>query len=450
MKEKLRALQRKLADKLKESERLLDVTQGDESRALTSDESTKVDAIHAEAREIKQQIKTLSDQIELGDGLDNIDDTRSIIQGDPNDNDAGTKRRAQVIADREAERPFAHFGEQLFAIRDAAMSQGAVIDKRLLEIRAQGASEGIPSDGGYLVQTDFSTELLRNAFETGITASRVRRIPISANSNGMTINAVDETSRADGSRFGGVQAYWLNEGGTATKSKPKFRQMELTLKKLIGLFYATDELLADATALGAVAQQAFAEEFGFKLDDAIVNGDGAGKPLGITQSNAVVSVAKETSQTASTIVYENIVKMYARLWGRSRANSVWLINQDILPQLMTMSLPVGTGGGPVYLPAGGASAAPFQTLFGRPLFEIEQCATLGTVGDIILTDLSQYLMIDKGGTQTATSIHVQFTTDEMVFRFILRVDGQPVWNSALPPFKGSNTLSPIITLATRA
>ena len=300
------------------------------------------------------------------------------------------------------------------------------------------------------MQTDFSTELLRNAFETGITASRVRRIPISANSNGMTINAVDETSRADGSRFGGVQAYWLNEGGTATKSKPKFRQMELTLKKLIGLFYATDELLADATALGAVAQQAFAEEFGFKLDDAIVNGDGAGKPLGITQSNAVVSVAKETSQTASTIVYENIVKMYARLWGRSRANSVWLINQDILPQLMTMSLPVGTGGGPVYLPAGGASAAPFQTLFGRPLFEIEQCATLGTVGDIILTDLSQYLMIDKGGTQTATSIHVQFTTDEMVFRFILRVDGQPVWNSALTPFKGSNTLSPIITLATRA
>lgn len=129
----------------------------------------------------------------------------------------------------------------------------------------------------------------------------------------------------------------------------------------------------------------------------------------------------------------------------------WFINQDTLPELMSMSQPVGTGGAPVWLPAGGASGKPYDTLFGRPVTEIEQAASLGTVGDIILADLSQYLCIEKGGLQSASSIHVQFVTDEQVFRFVARIDGQPLWQAALTPFKGtSNTVSPFVALATRS
>jgi HK97 family phage major capsid protein len=81
---------------------------------------------------------------------------------------------------------------------------------------------------------------------------------------------------------------------------------------------------------------------------------------------------------------------------------------------------------------------------------IEQAPTLGTVGDIVLADLNQYLLVDKGGVQTATSIHVAFLTDEQVLRFTYRVAGQPLWHSALTPFQGSGTLSPFVSLATRA
>jgi HK97 family phage major capsid protein len=195
--------------------------------------------------------------------------------------------------------------------------------------------------------------------------------------------------------------------------------------------------------------EAFSEEFNFAVEDSIVNGLGGGQLLGFSKAPCLVTVAKETGQASQTIVYENLVKMWSRMWGRSRPNSVWLIKQDIEPQLYTMGLTIGTGGAPVYLPPGGASQSPFATLFGRPVIEIEYANTLGQVGDIMLVDLSQYLMIDKGPMQSASSIHVRFLNDETTFRFIYRCDGKPLWNVAVTPNKGTNTLSPFVTLAAR-
>ena len=344
---------------------------------------------------------------------------------------------------KDTEKRFSSFGEQLMAAYRAAMPGGKV-DERLSTRAASGLNESTPSDGGFLVQQDFVTELLKRTYETGILASKVKKIPISTNANGMKINAIDEDSRANGSRWGGVQTYWEGEADEITASKPKFRQMELSLKKLTGLCYATDELLQDAAALEAVIRQAFAEEFGFKIDDAILSGSGEGEPLGILNSGAIVTVAKEASQT-ETITVENLIKMWNRLWSRSRANAVWYINQELEPYLYTLKI----GDKPVYIPAGGLSEKPYGTLFGRPVVPIEQCSAAGEVGDIILADIGQYLLIDKGGIKSASSIHVRFLYDENVFRFIYRVDGKPIWTKPLTPYKGSATVSPFVTLAKR-
>lgn len=255
---------------------------------------------------------------------------------------------------------------------------------------------------------------------------------------------MDEDSRANGSRWGGVQTYWEAEADEHTGSKPKFRQMELSLKKLTGLCYATDELLQDAAALEAVIRQAFAEEFGFKMDDAILSGSGEGEPLGILNSGALVKVEKEKDQK-DIITVENLIKMWNRLWSKSRANAVWYINQEIEPYLYTLKL----GDKPVYIPAGGISEKPYGTIFGRPVVPLEQSNAAGEVGDIILADVGQYLLIDKGGIKAASSIHVRFLYDENVFRFIYRVDGKPIWNKPLAPYKGKATVSPFITLDKR-
>jgi len=344
--------------------------------------------------------------------------------------------------------PFESLGQQLMAVKDFYITGGMKADPRLKA--PVGLSEGQPSEGGFLVQTDFATTLLEKVYADSSVVSRVTRIPISANSNAIKIPAVSESSRADGSRFGGIRAYWAAEAGTKTASQPAFEQVSLELKKLVGLCYATDELLQDAPALESWIRMAFAKEFDFRITDAILNGNGAGKPLGIENAPCVISVAKEAGQAADTVVYENIINMWARLYAPCRPNAVWLISQDIEPQLFSMALAIGTGGVPVYMPAGGISGVPYGTLMGRPVLPIEQCDNVGDVGDILLADLSQYIMIDKGGIQSASSIHVYFTTDQTAFRFVYRCDGQPWWKSALTPFNGGNTQSPFINLAARA
>lgn len=175
------------------------------------------------------------------------------------------------------------------------------------------------------------------------------------------------------------------------------------------------ELLADTAALEGIIRASFAGEFGFRIDDAIINGTGAGEPLGILTAGSLVAVAKEAAQPADTVVTENVIKMYSRLFASSRGNAVWLINQNVEPQLFTMHLDVGTGGGPVYMPAGGLSQKPYGTIFGIPVLPIEQCQTLGDQGDIILADFTNgYILAEKGGIQSDMSIHVQFVYDESV------------------------------------
>ena len=392
------------------------------------------------SEEEQKDIDKYEEEIRAWD--ESIGRAEKLLAIEPEDR-SSEKPEVKPTPAKDNEKRFASFGEQLMAAYRAA-TPGGKVDERLTTRAASGLNESTPSDGGFLVQQDFVTELLKRTYETGILASKVKKIPISTNANGMKINAIDEDSRANGSRWGGVQTYWEGEADELTASKPKFRQMELSLKKLTGLCYATDELLQDAAALEAVIRQAFAEEFGFKIDDAILSGSGEGEPLGILNSGAIVTVAKEASQT-DIITVENLIKMWNRLWSRSRANAVWYINQELEPYLYTLKI----GDKPVYIPAGGLSDKPYGTLFGRPVVPIEQCSAAGEVGDIILADIGQYLLIDKGGVKSASSIHVRFLYDENVFRFIYRVDGKPIWTKPLTPYKGSATVSPFVTLAKR-
>ncbi len=151
------------------------------------------------------------------------------------------------MTSRDAEEQKAKiFGEYLQAAAAAGSEPGrsygrfqtGVIDRSVLypiETRSSGAEESTPSLGGFLIGKMFSTEIIQKVYETGGLYSRCRKIPIGPNFNGLKLPFIDETSRATGSRLGGVQGYWLEEGGTKTASKPKFGQIELSLKKLIGL-----------------------------------------------------------------------------------------------------------------------------------------------------------------------------------------------------------------------
>ncbi|KKL71489.1 hypothetical protein LCGC14_2094410 [marine sediment metagenome] len=442
--DRIKELRQRKADLMDEATGL---TAKEDDGSISDEERVRLDALTDEGGELD----TVNVKISREERLMNERRSMEAVQDLNEDTAAEAGDRSDLIIPATPVRNdpdrFATLGEQLQAIANHDLGQGH--DPRLIRAAATGSGEGVPSDGGFLVQMDFVAELTRPIWELGEIASRVRKIPISANAKGLKMNAIAETSRATGSRWGGVQVYWVGEGDAATGARPKFRQIELNLQKLMGLHYVTDELLADTTALGAVSTQAFAEEFTFVFEDAVINGNGGGQPLGYMNGGALITVNKETGQLANTLQVENIVKMWARMLPRSRRNSIWLINQEIEPQLFTMGITFGTGGQAVYMPAGGLSGSPLGTLMGRPVVPVEYTSALGAKGDIQLVDLSQYLAIDKGPMQQASSVHVRFLNDEMTFRYVWRLNGQPLDESAITRFKGADSLSAFITLQAR-
>lgn len=326
-------------------------------------------------------------------------------------------------------------GEFFQAVKTAGMYPGQE-EPRLSAFKATGLNEATPSQGGYLLPPQIANGIFQAMWGVGSVLSRFNPIRVSGNS--LTINAIDETSRADGSRMGGVQGYWLAEAAQKTASKPKFRQIDLKLKKVAALCYATDELLADASALESWITNEVPNELRFKVEAAIINGDGVGKPLGILQSGALVSA---TRTDASKIDAYDVGRMWARrLPGFN--DYVWFVNPAVFPQLLNMTI----GQMPVYAPSVRPDV-PYGTLLGRPVIENEYCPNLGTAGDILLASPSAYALITKAGVEAASSIHVKFDYDETCFRFVYRVDGAPYFNAAITAYDGSNTVSPFVALA---
>jgi len=318
--------------------------------------------------------------------------------------------------------------------------------------KASGLSEGVGADGGFTVPTEFRNLLMRNALESSILLGRATAIPMATNS--VEIPVIKESSHAS-SVYGGIIVYRVAEAADITSSKPAFAKVRLQLVKLAALAYVTNELLEDSPiTMEPLLGQMFSEAIAFQIDEDMVNGNGAGQFLGVLNAPCTVSVAKESGQTADTIVTENIIKMWSRMMSRSQGNAIWIANHDTLPQLCSLSQTVGTGGAPagiVNLGSNGITGRPMMSLLGAPLFITEHCQTVGTAGDIICGDWKQYLIGQKAGgsVSAATSVHLKFVEDEVAFRFTLRMDGQPWMQSALTPKHSSNTLSSFVTLADR-
>ncbi|MSR60301.1 MAG: phage major capsid protein [Planctomycetaceae bacterium] len=331
-------------------------------------------------------------------------------------------------------------GHQTFPFQDRARKHFAAV---------QGMSEGVGSDGGYTVMPEFASGIIDRVYGNDLWG---RTDNYSLSGNNMTFLANAETSRANGSRHGGMRGYWLSEGGAITSSKPTLREVTLKLCKLGVIVYLTQELIDDGGyALQQYVSRKAAEEFSFMIGDSLLNGTGVGQPLGILASPSLISVAKESGQLAATLAVENITKMFARFYAPNLSGALWLRNQDVFPQLGTMSLGIGAAGVTVYMPPGGVSGAPYDTLMGRQTMTTEFNPTLGTQGDLILADLGQILSISKGGVAQAMSMHVQFLTDQLALRFVLRLNAGPWESSPITPYKGTaNTQSSFVTLDARA
>lgn len=442
----MKAQQEKLSHEI---EAIIQVAQKDGDRDLNEDERSQIEAKEQEFASLDQAIvnKEASERVKQASAarMAALGSRRSKPEGFSAN--GGTKvgnPRPAFIDDPK--KGFATHRDFLVAVMDAS-TRGVVSDERLKYLAAAGSDEqGGYADpyGGFLLPVGFSPNVMKVMAEGDPIAAYTTKVPME--NAVVPINArVDKNHTTSVS--GGFTVGRRAETQAGTSSRQQYEQVVLNAQSLFGIAYATEELLARSpVSFAAIIEAGMRDEFSAKLIDERLNGTGTGMFEGVINSPCVVSVAKESGQVAGTIVKENIDKMRSRCWGYS--NAIWLYNHDCLPQLRSLVQPVGTGGSAVsyfQVDANGNS-----TLDGRPAFATEFTKTLGTVGDLVLGNWSQYLEGTLSPIQSAESMHVRFENHERTFKFWLENDGRCWWRSALTPKNSSQTLSPFVTLATRA
>lgn len=302
--------------------------------------------------------------------------------------------------------------------------------------------------GGFAVQKTRLPGILEVGFEGDPTAGLTQPVP-------MGTPSVEIMARVDKdhstSVSGGFTVGRKAETVAASASRMQLEMVGLKASSLFGLAYATEELLADSPqSFIAIIDSGFRTQFGAHMLNEKIRGLGGDQYLGVLKALAAsslgctLSIAKEAGQVADTIVAANVIKARARCWGYSSA--IWIANHDTYPQLVTMSIGVGTAGVLVY---NEANADRPSTLLGRPIVFSEYASKLGDQGDIILGNWSQYLDGIYQPLQSAESIHVRFLNHERAFKFWLRNAGAPWWRTALTPAVSSDTLSPFVVLDAR-
>ncbi len=444
MSKQLRELQARKAALVHEARELTD-TASSQDRDLTEDECSAFDAlkirISAASGAIDRETTLIAEEAHSPIALTGSGSGASVS--------AGSVITVSDNRELDSKHGFQSVGEFLKTVCHA-QKHGNSIDDRLLIGSGRGAAapatfgnEGSAQDGGFLVPPQFSSEIFTLSLGEDSLLPLTDNVEISGNTMAFP---KDETTPWG---TNGIRAYWQGEASTAIATKPVLGLATLRLKKLMALVPMTDELLDDTNALSSYLPEKIANSIRWKCNESILFGAGNGSPVGAVSSGATVTVAKESGQATLTLTPTNLAKMISRLPAGSFSRAVWIMNNDVLPALFTLTL----GNYPIYLPVGnpgGLQQSPYGTLLGRPVYISQHAASFTAQGDVLLVDLKYYQTITKaGGMQTATSMHLYFDADLTAFRTTFRMDGQSKLAAAIAPAKGSTTMSPFIQLGAR-
>jgi HK97 family phage major capsid protein len=284
-------------------------------------------------------------------------------------------------------------------------------------------SSSVASDGGFAVPVDFANEIFMRGEGSLVPYCQV--IPSASSSINVPVDEATPWATT------GILASWDDEGSQATPRKPVLSMAEHKLRKLRVLVPVSEELVADAPAFNVWFPLAMNRAVAWKMNDAIINGPGVARPLGILSSPALIEVPKVGGQTAATINDQNIADMLVRCLDAN--SSVWIANPGAYGQLSGLS----------------SFDSGARRLAGLPIVLTDACAQLGSRGDLILAGMGGYRLVTKGPA-FHESAHIWFDQDLHAYRLTVRVDGQPILREPTTPANSSVTRSHFVTLAVRA
>ena len=430
-----KSLVQERADLIKEGKSLLASAQAE---GLTDEQAARDDEIYV-------RLESLGKEIERHERLMESDRTATaVVDANVFASDQARGSRIDGMRNRVEDDPtrgFSSLADFATSIK-AAYQPGGHVDERLNYSAAPTNYHfEVGSDEGRMVPPAFREQVWNAVEEYAGVLQDLNPEPTERNS--VEFNR-DETTPWGAT---GVQARWRSEASQMTATKLATDPSQLRLHELYAFVTATNELMSDAPRLSSRLTDKAGQAIAWKLTDAVFNGTGAGMPQGWFNSGAMVTVAKESAQVADTVVAKNVAKMYARLMDPG--NGIWYINQDVLPELLTITI----GDKPMWFPptASIQNSPDGGFLFGRPVRIMEPCKTLGDLGDIQFVNPRGYYAIQRSDLpEFASSMHLYFDYNIDAFRWVFRFGGQPFLSAPIAPANGSSNRSHFVSLAARA
>jgi len=241
-----------------------------------------------------------------------------------------------------------------------------------------GMAEGSGPDGGYLVPTEFSSEVLRLLNDTSVIFKLARVVPMSAFKRDVPVQAT------------GVSVAWAEEAASRAAAKPTFGKVTQQAKVMAAIIKCTDELLRDsALDLQAFLSEMVAEAMALEIERVALAGKTAsGDPFnGVLNASGVQSV----SMASSSVAFDDVLELIFKLGDAYSRDAALVLNRTGLKKLMKLHDDRGN-----YLwqpPAGNLPA----TIWGVPYVLSSQLpSNLGTGTDetaALFGRFGQYLWI---------------------------------------------------------
>lgn len=339
-----------------------------------------------------------------------------------------------------------HPEEKSFADYLVALQRHDV--KRIEGVYKAALSEESGAVGGYLVPVEYSNQILRLANERSVVRAQGPTI-INMTTREWNVPALDYTSSTAGRahQLGGVYATWTEEAGEKTETEPTFKNVKLVYHELSGYTVASAQVRMDAgPALESMLRELFADAVAFQEDWSFIQGDGAGKPLGVLKSDALLCEVA----ASSTFVLTDIASMLEMFHSRRPNGGVWFMHPKVLSKLIALADGSATTNNVIWIPSARDNAP--ATLFGRPIVFTDRMPVLPAgnsatqIGGVLLADWSYYLIGDRAGLQIDFSEHYKFINNQGTWRFAKYVDGQPWMQAPMYLADGSNQVSPFVSL----
>jgi len=432
----LAELKAKRAELLKALRAMLDKIDT-EKRAFTEDESKEYKRIEGESDQLEVDIRAAEDDMERRRKL--AEKEIALRDKAP----AIIPEKKSGVADVDPEKEFRNVGEFFYAI--ARMKSDGVRDARLDAAREKREQTmGTGATGGFALPEQFDSTIRQVQAQEAIVRPRAAVIPAGSPPDAkLTFPALDQTSAQN--IYGGVTVVHTGEGVTMTETTAKLREVSLEPKEISAYIVATQKLLNNWDAAGAFITRQLSAAMVGQEDYDFMRGNGVNKALGFINCAAAITYNRAG---ANAIAFADVYNMYARALQRG-GSYVWLASQTVIPQLAAM---VDAGnhnvwlGGPGGSLSGAAGSLP-SSLLGIPVVFCDRLPALGTKGDLSLVNLSYYLIKDGSGPAAASSEHVLFTSNKVVFKIVWNVDGHP-WLTEPLGLEGStsNTVSPFVVL----